>query len=208
MVTLVEHRGRYCAGGYGLLQLRCGDARHAAVAEHAGCHGRPGELPHKLLHQCCAQAAHDIVGEVAVASHHWLENAAKHPQRKHVEENVGKSRAQAARVVHEHVGHKLPQPEVAAFPEVQPQVQVQVHPLALEHEGGHPHEHIDDEQVFGYRRNRVDEPSVVVIRCHVSFSFLFILFCCRSVLSMFLSANVMKIALLLLLIIPKTPIFR
>ena len=78
-------------------------------------HILPRELPYQLLNQGGADAARDVVEQIALGAQHAFKQTAEHPQRKHVEEDVG----EPTRVVHEHIGEKLGYVELAPLPEVE-----------------------------------------------------------------------------------------
>ena len=100
---------------------------------------------HQLLTQAGTQSADEIVGQVLARTPHALNDATEHPERKHVEEQVGEAAMQ------EHVCDKLIEIEMGGAEEMQAAPVRQVESTAhLQHNGGQIGQHIDDEQIFCY----------------------------------------------------------
>ena len=97
-------------------------------------------MPYQLLNQGGADAARDVVEQIALGAQHAFKQTAEHPQRKHVEEDVG----EPTRVVHEHIGEKLGHVELAPLPEVETQPLLQIDNSRLtECQRCQPHEQIN-----------------------------------------------------------------
>ena len=93
----------------------------------------------QLLTEAGAYAADHVVNQEAVAPQRALYEAAKHPQREHVEEEVGEA------AVQKHIGDELVEPEVAGQDEVEAEALGQVDAYALADELEQVADHIGQE---------------------------------------------------------------
>jgi len=149
--TIYGTRGTY--GGPAVQEIR---HRDDGSVERYGIIGIQSLNPivgklHHLLHQSGSQAAGEIVEEEALAAHGILHDATEHPYGKHIEEQMRET------AVHKHIGKELVEIEVAGHKEVQAEHVIQVNTIGRK--GGSPsgseEQHIDNEQVLGYRRHIV-----------------------------------------------------
>ena len=101
---------------------------------------------HQFLHEACAQSAREVVEEEALLAHRLLDDASEHPDGEHIEEEV------LPAGVHEHVGEELPGAEVAGEEEVQTEQFFEFDAVRGKRQACEEAQHIDDEQVFRYRR--------------------------------------------------------
>ena len=98
-----------------------------------------------FLHEAGAYAAHNIVEEESLRTHHLLHDAAEHPNGEHVEEDV------LPACVHEHVGEELVEPEVGGLEKVEAQQVVEVYAVAHGHQFAEKHQQVDDYDILCYR---------------------------------------------------------
>ena len=106
----------------------------------AGCEESEPEF--ETCFQCVNYAADEIIDQKLLRSPHPLNDAAEHPQGKHVEEDVGEVGMQ------ELIGDELPEVEIGGKEEMQLAVLAQVE-LSAQHQRGHKGKNVDDKQVFG-----------------------------------------------------------
>ena len=94
--------------------------------------------------QARANAANNVVNKVVASAKGRLNQAAEHPKRKHVEENVRQV------CVQEHVGKELVQLEVVGQEKVEPKERHKVYAPLLYYFLQQKHYDVGQQQIFGY----------------------------------------------------------